>query len=113
MIDSYAPIVLERLPKVIPKCEVSYFAHVQRPERIRIAQTQDRTISGSRLRLKQTNDRDSLSTPMRSGSARLLRFGLKGYIQASAIRQCYGPTIDIGKIVLNPNFSKQVVRLTY
>jgi hypothetical protein len=52
--DSYASIVLERLPKIIPKREVSYFAHVQRPERICIAQTQHRTISGSRLRLKQS-----------------------------------------------------------
>ena len=54
MIDSYASIVLERLPKVIPKCEVSYFADVQRPERIRVTQTQHRTIAGSRLRLKQS-----------------------------------------------------------
>src|SRR5215470_8324885 len=53
MVDSYTSIVLKRLPKVIPKCEVSYFAHVQRPERIRVANTQHRTIAVSRLRLKQ------------------------------------------------------------
>jgi hypothetical protein len=40
VIDSYASIVLKRLPKVIPKREVSNFAHLQRPERIRIAHTQ-------------------------------------------------------------------------
>jgi hypothetical protein len=54
VIDSYTSIVLERLPKVIPKCEMSDFAHVQRAERIRIATTQHRTIAGSRLRLKQS-----------------------------------------------------------
>ena len=54
MIDSYASIVLERLPKVILKREASHFAHVQRLERIRIAQTKHRAIAGSRLRLKQS-----------------------------------------------------------
>ena len=54
MIDSYASIVLERLPKIIPKRELSNFADVQRPECIRIAHTQHRTIAGSRLRLKQS-----------------------------------------------------------
>jgi hypothetical protein len=51
--------------------------------------------------------------PMRSASARLRHFGLEGYIQASAIRQCCGATINVGEIVLNPNFSKQVFRLAY
>jgi hypothetical protein len=54
VIDSYTSIVFERLPEVIPKCEMSYFARVQWPERIRIANTQHRTIAGSRLRLKHS-----------------------------------------------------------
>ena len=62
MIDSYATIVLERLPKVIPKREVSTFARVQRPERIRIAHSQHRTIAGSRLGLKQSIQRLSRRT---------------------------------------------------
>jgi hypothetical protein len=46
VIDSYTSIVLERLPKVIPKCEMSYFAHVQRPERIRILSKCRSSLSG-------------------------------------------------------------------
>jgi hypothetical protein len=42
VIDSYTSIVLERLPKVIPKCEMSYFARVKRSERIRVTHTQHR-----------------------------------------------------------------------
>jgi len=50
---------------------------------------------------------------MRSTSAVVLRFGLEGYIHVSAIRQCDRCTINASKLVLNPNFPKQILRSSY
>src|SRR5580704_7381885 len=53
MVDTDAAIVLEGLSEVIPERELAAFVRVQRPERVGIAETEQRTISRPRLGLEQ------------------------------------------------------------
>ena len=53
MVDANASIMFERLPKVIPKSELAALARMQRPERVRVAETEQRPVPRPRLRLEE------------------------------------------------------------
>jgi hypothetical protein len=53
VIDSYAAVMLERLPEVVPKRELAAYPRMQRPERVGVAELKHRSIASARLRLKE------------------------------------------------------------
>ena len=53
MVDTNAAIVLERLPEIIPEGELAGLVRMQRSEGVGIAETEQRPVPCSRLRLEQ------------------------------------------------------------
>ena len=53
MVDTDAAIMFKRLSPIIPESELAALVRMQRPERVRIAETEQRPVACPRLRLKQ------------------------------------------------------------